>query len=297
MKMKSLPRFNLAIMSILAFRFVSKTACPSPAVFTLDNAQSTITISGNAAGNNFQEQGPGSLTTKYGGKINADLSDSNIRFTGSSAIDAQTNGMWSPKPGGAAGTAPADYGAQATTVIGSIKAALREIVMDVTSGPLAIANGTFDSSGLRFEFPTNSAASFDFNAGFAGSGSRPLSGLSTNKVVNGATLTTAGDVQRLLIQIDTEFKFRTLAPDDSVLHLNGQLVGTRIIPPIISSIVVTNQTVTLTVDGVAGVQYRLESSTDLKSWVSRAANVTSQSGRFVFSTPAAGTTEFFRIAR
>jgi hypothetical protein len=42
----------------------------------------------------LQEQGPGSLTSSFSGKILADLTGTGIQFTGGSAIAAETNGVW-----------------------------------------------------------------------------------------------------------------------------------------------------------------------------------------------------------
>jgi hypothetical protein len=263
--------------------------------FTLDDTQSTVTLSGNVLGINLQEQGPGSLTASYFGTIKADLTGAQIQFPGGSTLAARTNGVWSPGPGGSS-SGPADYGAQASILGGVVKGALRNIVLDLTSGALPMNNGVFDGSALRFGFLTNGSSSFDYLAGPLGSASIALSGISTNKIVNGASLTTVGDTQTLTIQVDTEFKFTALVANDSTVHLTGKLVATKTAQPIITSIVVKNQTVTLQVQG-AGSAPRLDSSTNLTQWTTRNPTITPQTGGAALSLPVDGPVEFYRAAK
>ncbi|HOP97219.1 MAG TPA: hypothetical protein PL064_05865 [Thermogutta sp.] len=126
-------------------------------VFTIDQAQSSLTISGTLLGNPLQEQAPGSLTTDYFGTIVADVTDTTIEFVGGSEIRANDSGTWQPAEGGEAGSAPANYGAQASLLFISGVAALRHIVLDVASPPLPITGGTFPSESMTFSFPTNAS--------------------------------------------------------------------------------------------------------------------------------------------
>lgn len=270
----------------------------APVQFTVDPAQSHIALSGNAVGSTLSEQGPGSLSTTFSGTLVADVTGNTIQFTGGSALAAQTNGVWKPGAGGSSGSAPADYGAQATTFIGSIKGALRNLLLDATSSVLPISNGQFDASALIFSFPTNSTASFDYDAGFLGSDGIALSGYSTNKIVNGATLDATG---KLTIQIDTEFKFGAITDNDSLVHLIGQLVATSGGGGVtnsftITSIAVQNQTVTLHVQG-AKAGAALQGTTDFKSWNPQNATRSDDGTGAVFTFPAAGAADFFRVSQ
>ena len=77
-------------------------------VFTIDPNQSSLTITGSISGTSFVQQGPGSLTTKYDGTIQATQTAGTIQFTGLSLITAQTNGSWQPLTNGSLGSAPAN---------------------------------------------------------------------------------------------------------------------------------------------------------------------------------------------
>ena len=282
---------NAIHLSLVLFWAVQSLA--APVTFTLDPTQSSITASGNAAGNTFQEQGPGSLTARYEGTIKADLGSSTIQFLRGSAIDALVSGNWQPRSGGAAGTEPADYGAQASSFLGTVRGAFRNILLDVSSQVINVnPNGTFDSSSMTFIFPTNSNARFDYNAGFA-SGSRPFAGESTNRTTTTATLTTTGDSQRLVIPVRATFFFRTLADGDSTLNLDGQLVATRTFGPRFSSITLSNQLVVLRVTGITAEPF-LESSFDLRTWTPRTAETRREGSEYVVVLPPAQPKEFFR---
>src|SRR5436190_24154754 len=124
MKPCFLPR-ALAAFLFIAPQIMLRQAQATPQVFTLDSGQSQITLAGKAAGFTFSEQGPGSLTTHYNGPIKIELTASTIRFTGGSAADAQTNGVWQPAPGGGAGSAPADYAGKASIGFGTAYTAMR----------------------------------------------------------------------------------------------------------------------------------------------------------------------------
>ena len=92
--------------------------------FTLEQTQSVLTISGTFSGFAIQQQGPGSLTTRYTGTIQTDLSDATIAFVGGSQIVGVTNGNWEPGPSGVAGTAPANYGGEVVNFFVNGKAAV-----------------------------------------------------------------------------------------------------------------------------------------------------------------------------
>lgn len=211
--------------SLLAFNSAAE-------VFTIDPAQSTVSLSGAIIGYPIKEQGPGSLITKYAGTINADVTAAAITFTGSSGIIAQNSANWEPKAGGAAGNDPANYGGKASAgFLGSAVAAIRNAQFDVTSPPLALAGATFPSSALLFQFLKSSAGAIDYSVtGFlAKKGIIALQGYATNRVTSQATLVTSGNVQTLTIPIVADFFFDLLTPADTTLTIAGQLVATRVI--------------------------------------------------------------------
>ncbi len=290
---------HLAFTSTFIVAFTLFSASLKATEFTLDEAQSQISLSGSVANNTLKEQGAGSLSTTFFGKINADITAAGIQFTGGSTLTARTNGVWKPGPKGGSGTAPAAYAAQASTILGTIQGALRDLVLDLTSSTLPITGGQFDASALQFGFPSNSIASFDYDAGFLGKNGIALSGISTNKIVNGATLSGAAGARTLTIQVDTEFHFKALSDNDSTVHLIGKLIATEAAgsaAPSFGSIKIINGKVVMTVsDG--GTAPRLESSSDLNAWSSRTPEQTSNGADVTLTLPVGGAQEFYRIAK
>lgn len=287
---------NAFLTSIALLSQAVPTLHSAPVQFTVDESQSQITMAGSVLGLPVKEQGPGSMTTSFFGTIVADTSAAAIQFTGGTELTARTNGVWRPGPGGASGEAPAAFAAQASTILGSVRGALRNVVLDLTSGVLPMTEGHFDASELLFAFPTNSVASFDYDAGFLGSDGIALSGISTNKIVNGATLTSTGDTRTLTIQVDTEFKFTALSDNDSVVHLTGKLVAVDVNLPMISAIEVKDQTVVLRVEG-AGPEPRLESSPNLSQWTTENPARSTDAAGVVLTLPATAVHQFYRVAK
>jgi hypothetical protein len=267
----------------------------APLVFTINSAQSQVTIAGTLVGSALTAQGAGSLTTSYSGSVNANLTGSTIQFTGGSSIVAKTNGVWQPAVGGGSGSAAADYGAKATIIV-SANAALRNVVFDLTSPVLATTDGGFDGSSLIFAFFTNTA-SFDYNYTY-GSGSKNLNGYSTNTLVSGATVSTNAGVRTLSIQINSQFVFTVLTANDSTIDLTGQLVATNAIAtaaPFLDSITINSQNVVLTTENTSA-QSSLQVSTDLITWTAAPATVTTNgSGMIVFTSPIGGLHAFYRV--
>lgn len=292
--------FSLFLIGLISLKFSVIQTQAAPVAFTIDNTQSQVTISGNLAGFTITPQASGSLQTVCNGSINADLTASTIQFTGSSSINAQTNGVWKPAIGGGSGSAAADYGAQASVpFVGTAFGALRNIVLDLTSPALTLVNTNFDSSSLVFSFPPSSTATIDYNAGFVGQGSKTLAGYSTNTLVNAASLTTNGAVKKLLIQINTTFTFSLISSNDTMITLTGQIIATNSLSaapaPLINSIVITNQNVVLTVQN-ATAQSLLQNSTNLTGWLPASPVVTTNnSGQTFFTVPMVGNKNFFRV--
>ena len=249
-------------------------------VFTIDPNQSALTISGSFSGTSFAQQGQGSLTTKYTGTIQAAQTAGTIQFTGSSLITALTNGTWQPLAGGGAGSAPADYGAT-ELYAGFITAyvALRSVLFDVTSPVIPVTSGQFNPSGLTFLFPATATSELDYNAGIAGSGSKPGSGYATNNVATLATLTTAGSQQTLTLGVNAQFFFTILSANDTIVTVKGQLVATRNTTPplVLQTPTVANHVVTLQWQSLAGQFYQVLSSSNFQTWQTNASNITSAS--------------------
>lgn len=200
-----------------------------PVTFTVDPARSSISLGGAVVGNTISEQAPGSLTTQYDGTLAADLTDSNITFTGTGTLNAKDSGTWSPAANGEPGSAPASYGAKATSFLANATAAARNVQFTATSSPLPIANGSFDSAQIVFRFPDagNSVLDYAVTGLLSDKDRIQLSGLATNEVTTTSTLVTSGDTQTLTIPIRATYFLTLLTPGDVRLTVTGQVVAVR----------------------------------------------------------------------
>jgi hypothetical protein len=274
-------------------------------VFTLDTNQSSLTISGTVQGASLAQQGAGSLTTHYGGAIEATQTVSSIQFTGQSLVAAMNTGNWQPLDDGSVGVAPANYGASVNLAAGlvKVKATLRSLALDVTSPALTLnRTGQFASTNLTFLIPSNanSALSYLVTGLISSSGSTALSGQSTNNVTSLATLVTDGQAQTLTIPVNAQFTFSASSTNDTILNLAGQLVAFRTeaavaTAPVLQSLTVQSQVLTLQWQAPAGQQFQVQSSTDLMAWQTNAVNVTSGSSNYTWSGPATGANGYFRL--
>lgn len=274
-----------------------------PVAFTVDSSQSFIFMAppSGLAGFAATPQGPGALVTSYSGSLNVDLSGTTIQFPGGSAMVAQTNGVWQPAVGGTSGSAPADYGPQASVVITPFPpttayGALRNISFDVTSPALPLTGTNFNGTNLVFSFASVNAA-MDYNSTLK-AGSLALGGYATNAVAGGTTLSTNGGLRTLFLPISAQFLFTILSANDTKLYLSGQIVATNALTvpaPVIESISVTQQIVVVAADNVTGTSQLLV-STNLTAWSPAAANLaTNNLGWILFTTPVNGSREFFRV--
>lgn len=302
--MKPLPaNLTLPLLLVLGCSLPSLTLRAEPRTFTIDQAQSTLTISGSFAGVTIQQQGPGSLTTRYTGNLETDLTDTAITFVGGSAITALTNGNWQPAPGGEAGSAPANYGGQVVIIfVINGKAAVREVVLDLTSGPLALVNGEFASQGLEFTFPPTVATRFDYNySGLAGtgSGSQPLTGTSTNMMSTNATLRVQGEELVLTIPVDISGSASAINPDDLQYQLRGQLVARASMPvPLrIASFEWSAGQLEFNLDTTPGRSYSILASSDFTDWstVIDQFTATNTSSVRTIALPDPPPQQFFRV--
>ena len=213
----------------------------APALFTIDNSKSLILVSGLFSHFAITPQGTGALGTSYSGSINANVSGSTIQFSGGSDMIAKTNGIWQPAVGGTAGSAPADYGPQASVNyppfgIYTFYGAMRNISFDVTSPVLPLTGTNFNGTNLVFSFAPPAGA-LDYYSSIK-EGSVALGGYATNTIAVGSTLTTNGNTQTLFIPINAQFVFTLISTNDSTLDLMGQIVATNLItvaPPVMTS--------------------------------------------------------------
>jgi hypothetical protein len=218
--------------------------------FTVDSSQSRITISGSFHDTTLKAQGPGSLTTHYGGTLLAELSGDTIRFPGQSQVMALDSGSWEPRADGSDGSAPANYGGEASVFLSTGVAAVRQVTVDITSEVLPIANGQFDTRGLTLSIPDGAPSSLAYRVEGAlqSSGAAPLGGHSATGQVATGTITTVNGQQVLTIPINYQFNFSIVDDNDTTVTLTGQLVATRslaalptILPTAIPTQVVTAQ--------------------------------------------------------
>ncbi|HVV71194.1 MAG TPA: hypothetical protein VHI52_06800 [Verrucomicrobiae bacterium] len=305
MKKRIFPRAVYGLAGMVGLVLVSVLAGPRPAaaqVFTIDTNQSSITISGTVLGNTFTNQGPGSLTARIGGSLQAVTTGSTITFTGQSVIQAFNSGSWQPNADGTTGSQPANYGALAVTLLGTGVAALRDVLLDVTSPAISLSNGQFDSSSLTFLFPSNATTAFAYN--ISGSfvsthGAEPMTGYATNKVTKLGSLTSAGGAETITIPVNATFLLSLVSANDTSITLQGQLVAVSAAePPLtIQSIGVQNNTVTVQWQGSPSQQIHIETSFDLRNWLTNAGSITSSNGVNTWTAPAVGPQQFIRLGK
>jgi hypothetical protein len=286
--------------ALAAFLGGTLVASSAPVTFTLDPAQTSITVSGNVAGGTLQVQGTGGLTTTFTGSLLIDLANNSILVTPGSQIDAVTNGVWQPAAGGKPGSAPADFGGKAQVGSGffsiTAKAALRDLLLDVTSAAMPLTNGQFDASGLLFAFSPSGKSALDYDAVLT-SGSQPLSGLATNKVTSQASLVSSGQSQTLTIPINATTSFTLLTPNDSTLTLQGQLVATTGSAPVveIASVNVQDGKINLQWTNVPGKKFKVEFATQFNQWTTLASGLTDTGPTITWSSPLPGNAGFYRV--
>ncbi|HAV64110.1 MAG TPA: hypothetical protein DCY13_17305 [Verrucomicrobiales bacterium] len=229
--------------------------------FVIDPEKSTLTLSGTALGAALQQQGPGSLSTTYSGNILADVTENAVTFVGGSTMAAANSGSWGPGAGGAAGTAPANYGARATTGLGSGTAALRELLFDITSESIPTLGGTFAADGLTFLIPATASSVADYSAGFF-AGSEALAGKSGDNVGQGANISVVGDELVLTITVDYTL---VIADISGQFRIRGQLVAKapNIVPLVIPGPVITPESIGFNIPTEIGKSYTILGSEDL----------------------------------
>jgi hypothetical protein len=289
------------LLSIIACAAALQSA-PSDqaATLNLDPARSQITISGNVAGFNLTPQGPGSLTTTVGGTISVETPPGQIQITGAN-LDPNINGNWAPGVGGAA-TSPADLAGEASTFLGRVTGALRELVVNATSSPRALdAAGQFDAAAIVFQFPTNGTSRFDYSAPaiFGGAGSAELASAGTNNTATVGTYVQSDGTATLTLNLDAVFRFSIISDDpDTTLMLKGQLVATGApapSAPMIGSVELVDGQLRFSVTG-ASASSQVEGTTNLKDWApAQATSSAGPGGTTIYSVGANAKYGFFRV--
>jgi hypothetical protein len=259
-----------ALLAIGCCCLVSNVGRGALETFVLDATNSSLSISGTLAGSAFQQQGTGSLTTKYSGTIKADVTGSNITFVGGSVIVGLNSGNWQPGPGGVAGSAPANYGMKETVLLTTVMAAVRNTLLDVTSSALPLTGGSFPGQGLYFDYPSNSTSVLDYTySGLlgSGSGSQQLKAVVTNNL-NNATLIVQGAELVLTIPVDVSGTATAVNPNDVQYRLRGQFVArTPVSVPLqINTFQVSPSLFTFTIATTPERSYTILGSTNLTDW-------------------------------
>jgi hypothetical protein len=208
---------------------VASCGVASAETFTVDDVRSTLVLSGSAVGVEFEQQGPGSLETTFTGSINVALGGSSLTFSGGSVVVADNSGSWEPKAGGAPGSEPANYGAQASAGFAAAKAAARHLQFDILSGAIPLSSGAFDPAAVDFSVPAAAGAVVDYAVTglFNKADSLPFAGSADNASTTQGSLFTNGDTQTLTLPVKVTYLFKLLSDGDTVVTLTGQLVATR----------------------------------------------------------------------
>ena len=291
---------SLPVLLVAVCCLVSTTSRAELKTFALDTTNSSVSISGTLAGVAFQQQGTGSMTTRYSGTIEAVVTSSNITFVGGSAIVGLNSGNWQPGPGGVTGSAPANYGVKVNVLLTTVMAAQRNSLLDMTSSALTVTGGSFSGQGLHFNYPSNSTTVLDYSySGLlgSGSGSQLLKGVSTNNVDN-ATLIVQGAELVLTIPVDTSGTATALNPNDVQFRLRGQFVA-RVpvsVPLQIDAFQVSPGQLTFTIATTPGQSYTILGSTNLADWANIVDQFTATNNPTVRNVSGlASPLEFFRV--
>src|SRR5262249_31198734 len=204
-------------------------------VFTIDQANSSLALSGRIGSSNIQQQGAGSLTTRYNGAIvaNWDTDAGTIDFVRQgTAATALNSGNWQPNINGGSGSAPANYGARVTIVIITANAAVRSLVVSAsTSSPLDLTgSGTSFTYSSRQMLHINSGFA-DYNAGSFGSGRADLANNSAQNAASarGGFQQTGSGNYRLTVPVDLTIN-QTVAGMQATLRVQGTITANAVLP-------------------------------------------------------------------
>jgi len=152
---KSMKKYTIALLALATVTSgVSATKlCAETVVLTVQPAQSSLTLTGNAFGLVYNSQTAGALDAAWSGTITGDLTGGVFTFSGGSSITAVINpvGPFDTSPN-VVGIVPANYGVLGTGLVFpfgnvTIKAVYKDLVFDLTTGTAqdgaAMSGGNF----------------------------------------------------------------------------------------------------------------------------------------------------------
>jgi hypothetical protein len=206
-----------------AIELLEGRALLAAVTFTVDPANSSLTLSGTAGGSALVMQATDSLTAHYSGTILAEVAGTTITFSGGSSITADTTGNWQP-----AGTR-ADYGAAVQGNAATL--ALRDVVFDITSSPVTITGGQFGATSETLQL-TSGTAAYDSGGGGA-VGNASLAGQSFVDADADLASISPSFAGTLTVVLPVTGTFSVNDPAIGVpveFQFSGQLVGTGPLP-------------------------------------------------------------------
>jgi hypothetical protein len=200
--------------------------------FTIDSKQSFVTFSAKTTGGVpiTSAQTAGSDTTSLFGTAQLDVTPGSIQFlaTGDTQFNLQAVPQ-APLPGGAPGTAPAQFGLNvAIPGIGGGVVAARNYVSDATSPAIPLVGNSFDAAQVTLSLVSGTT---DYNLTLLGN---PVAGsfgpgLPTLNMLAGGTLSEAGGTYTLTLPIHAEGP-ATVSGITVIDVYAGQIVATAPVP-------------------------------------------------------------------
>lgn len=161
-KGKQVPRQSslLAVVCIHVLAVAATAQLPTPLSFSVDPTRSFLTLSGAVLNSvPWQPQSPGSNRASFVGNVEAVIDPAHVRIDlpGGSNIVAENGTVAAPGPGGLGASAPANYGVQADFGSFQIKAAVRNLNLDIGSDQIAVARTSWTPDEVIYSFPVSSA--------------------------------------------------------------------------------------------------------------------------------------------
>ena len=229
-------RFVVALLITALITIVGVTPARATTVtYNIDQAQSSLLISGDLTGNPASQQTSNSLSTSYTGTIVADLQPGKIAFPGGSAIDAALQPVnQQPRADATPGSAPADYGRTAPGPFSSTALeALRNFVLDIeddTFGAgITLSGNNFASNSLIIDIAGGDSdvlyGSTPAEVSLSGKGTANGSGGGASSVVQ------SGGIETLTLKISSgSIGYSIAQSSDSSISFSGTIVATRAVP-------------------------------------------------------------------
>lgn len=222
----------------------STLALASTITYTLDPAQSKLTLTGNANSSPFTAQDVDTNVTSFSGTIQADRGASTIQFiSGSSIVAAFVNGQVSPDRQAQVGfTDPfqADYAVQAplAPMIDPVDTTTGyftffDLVLGATSATIPVSGSDFTVSGVTVQFTSGFYAYVrygDLYENIPNSGTPTLVGKSALNGGTNGSLLVAGGVETLTLPVDLTFTSNNADGINVTFTLTGNLVATAPVP-------------------------------------------------------------------